>query len=70
MFTVEIKDQETKKEGYLWSLTFVLLSLSEAAATAATETTKAEAMESKAEVVEAKAASHASEGEGLCLRCC
>jgi hypothetical protein len=66
-------------------LTFALLSLSEAAATAATETTKAEAweseaeaMEAKAEMVEAKAemveakakASMEAEGEGLCLVCC
>jgi hypothetical protein len=57
----------------------VLLSLSEAAATAATETTEAEAWEAKAEAWEAKAEAWEAKAEapmepesaeGLCLRCC
>jgi hypothetical protein len=48
----------------------VLLSLSEAAATAATETTEAEAWETKAEAMQAKAEVMESEAlEGLCLGC-
>jgi hypothetical protein len=63
------QDQVTKngRRGYSLPLTLVLLSLSEAAATAATEAgeAKAEAMEAKAEAMEAT-----ESAEGLCLRCC